>query len=63
MKNQKGFMAGELAVIIFIVVCFAAWATHVYVCLVNESWGFLLAGALMFPVAIFHGVGIWLGVV
>lgn len=40
----------------------ASWGTHVYTCLTNGDWGFLVAGALFFPVGIFHGVGIWLGV-
>ena len=39
----------------------AAWATHVIVCLKTASWGFLIAGALMFPVAVVHGTGSWFG--
>lgn len=41
---------------------FAAWLTHVITCLANGEWGFLIAGALFFPVAIIHGIGIWFGV-
>ena len=26
------------------------------------AWGFLLAGAVMFPIGIIHGLGIWIGV-
>jgi hypothetical protein len=40
----------------------AAWITHVVVCLTLGKWGFLIAGALMFPIAIVHGIGIWLGI-
>lgn len=40
----------------------AAWFTHVITCLASGAWGFLIAGALFFPVGIVHGVGIWLGV-
>jgi hypothetical protein len=40
----------------------ASWLTHVVVCLKTASWGFLIAGALMFPIAMVHGTGIWLGV-
>jgi hypothetical protein len=36
--------------------------THVIVCLKVGSWGFLIAGALMFPIAIIHGFGLWLGI-
>jgi hypothetical protein len=41
---------------------FAAWLTHVIVCLSSGSWGFLVAGALMWPIGIIHGVGLWFGI-
>lgn len=41
---------------------FAAWITHVMFCLQLREWGFLIAGALFFPIAIVHGIGIWLGI-
>lgn len=40
---------------------FAAWMTHVVVCISSASWGFLIAGAIFFPVAVVHGVMIWVG--
>lgn len=40
----------------------AAWLTHVVVCLKAGSRGFLIAGALFFPIGITHGVGLWFGV-
>ncbi len=40
----------------------AAWFQHLYTCFTEETWGFLIAGAIMFPVAIVHGFGIWFGV-
>lgn len=40
----------------------ASWLTHVVACLSDAAWGFLVAGALFFPVAVVHGTGIWLGV-
>jgi hypothetical protein len=42
--------------------CFAAWLTHVITCLNDAAWGFLIAGAIFFPVGVVHGIGIWLGV-
>lgn len=39
----------------------AAWITHVVVCIKTAAWGFLIAGAIMFPVAVVHGTGLWLG--
>jgi len=41
------------------IVC--AWITHIVVCLKTASWGFLIAGALFFPVAWVHGTGVWFG--
>lgn len=65
MRNEKGFIDVELiaglAVIAFAIACVAAWLTHVFVCLSDAAWGFLIAGAIMFPVAIIHGFGIWFG--
>ena len=48
-----------LGVMIWVV---ASWFTHIITCLDDEKWGFLIAGALFFPVGIIHGTGIWLGV-
>jgi hypothetical protein len=39
----------------------AAWVTHIITCLREDEWGFLIAGALFFPIAIIHGIGVWLG--
>lgn len=46
---------------VLFVACVVAWFTHVLVCLAAGKWGFLIAGALMFPIAIIHGVMIWFG--
>jgi hypothetical protein len=40
----------------------ASWITHIVVCLKTASWGFLIAGAIVFPIAWIHGTGIWLGI-
>ena len=40
----------------------AAWLTHVAVCITKANWLFLLAGAIMAPIGVIHGVGIWFGV-
>ena len=39
----------------------AVCASALFVCFSDDRWGFLIAGALMFPIAIVHGVGIWFG--
>jgi predicted membrane channel-forming protein YqfA (hemolysin III family) len=38
-----------------------AWFTHVITCLSTAKWGFLIAGAIFFPVGCVHGTGIWFG--
>lgn len=38
-----------------------AWLTHIVTCLSAAKWGFLIAGALFFPIGIIHGIGIWFG--
>lgn len=37
----------------------ASWLTHIIVCLKDGSWGFLIAGALLVPIAWIHGTGVW----
>lgn len=44
-----------------ILLVLAAWLTHLYVCFTAAKWGFLIAGAIFFPVGVIHGVGVWLG--
>ena len=39
----------------------ATWLTHVIFCFQSGNWGFLIAGALFFPIANVHGLGLWLG--
>lgn len=43
-------------------ICISSWLTHVVSCIDHERWGFLIAGAIFFPIAIIHGIGIWIGV-
>jgi len=60
MKNEKGETTyGTLIQIAFVIWLIAAWFTHVVVCIKAASWGFLIAGAIMFPIAWVHGTGIW----
>lgn len=40
-----------------------AWFTHVVTCLVTGSWGFLIAGAILFPIGIVHGFLILIGAI
>jgi hypothetical protein len=45
------------------VVSTVAWSTHVVLCLAAGTWFFLIAGAVIFPIAIAHGVASWCGFV
>ena len=56
--KQRG--ESEIAILIAIA-SLVAWCTHIYVCFNGNRWGFLIAGALFFPIAIIHGIGIWFG--
>jgi hypothetical protein len=46
---------------LFFLLSFAGWCQHLYTCFNERLYGFLIAGALFFPVAVIHGWGIWLG--
>lgn len=47
--------------LVAIVLVAAAWATHVVVCVMEGLWGVLVLGLVVCPVAILHGVAVWLG--
>lgn len=36
-----------------------AWLTHIFTCFSQAMWGFLVAGALFFPIGILHGIYLW----
>jgi len=62
MKHEKGSSeVGVLFGLAILVWSVAAWLTHVVVCLKAGSWGFLIAGAILFPIALIHGTGSWFG--
>ena len=52
-----------VTIFFLIVLLPAAWVTHVITCFSDDRWGFLIAGAIFFPIAILHGFAIWLGLV
>ena len=59
-KHSGAYLfSGGWAIAIF--VFFAAWVTHIVTCLTFGKWGFLIAGALFFPIGIIHGFGVWFG--
>jgi hypothetical protein len=42
-------------------IAFSAWLTHVITCINDSRIGLLIEGAIMFPIGVIHGWGIWLG--
>ena len=46
---------------IFGLLILSAWLTHIVHCFTEGSWGFLIGGALFVPIAVVHGIGLWLG--
>ena len=49
----------DLATALLVIWIATAWLTHVITCFASESWGFLVAGAVFFPVAWAHGTWLW----
>ena len=39
--------------------CIFAWFTHIFNCFGAGLWGFLVAGAIFFPIGILHGMYLW----
>lgn len=62
MRHRTDELFGVLFSLLFIGMLLAAWITHVVICIKTASWGFLIAGAIAFPVAWVHGIGYWFGV-
>lgn len=52
---------GYVVIVMLFITSLAAWGQHVYTCLSEEAWGFLIAGAIFAPIGVFHGIGVWLG--
>jgi len=61
MKRNRMNPITLIVVLSILMINFSAWFTHVIACIKTEQLGFLIAGAVAFPVAIVHGIGIWFG--
>lgn len=61
MKKQRGSTsAGFIALFVF-AISLAGWLTHIVDCLMHQLYVLLLVGVFVFPVGIFHGIGVWFG--
>ncbi len=54
-----GNLTGLLIIIAVALASLGGWITHVYICITNEWFLFLVAGAIAFPIALVHGWGNW----
>jgi hypothetical protein len=61
MMKKSPSEAMNITAVIFMGWVITSWLTHVIFCLMTSSWGFLVAGALLFPIACVHGTGLWFG--
>ena len=59
--KQTGSATLGFSLFLLFAIIFAAWITHIITCLSEEAWGFLIVGAIMFPIGIIHGIGLWFG--
>lgn len=58
MSESSNETWGCLIQVFLAVVTIAGWANHLLVCFNDERWGFLIAGALFFPIGVIHGWGV-----
>lgn len=59
--NSGNGAVGGLFLLILAAWMIASWLTHVIVCIQTEAWLFLIAGAIMAPIGMIHGTGLWFG--
>lgn len=53
--------AGTITIALLVIASIGAWLTHIIHCLIYAKYLLLIAGALIAPVGVIHGVGIWFG--
>jgi hypothetical protein len=58
--NQKGRIMGNVIGIGIVIMSVLAWFNHIFTCFAEGMWGFLIAGAIFFPIGIFHGMWLWI---
>lgn len=59
--RQRGFTSVEVAFVLIGLASIAAWVTHVVTTIKAGAYLLLLAGGLIPPIGVIHGVMIWLG--
>ncbi len=46
---------------VLVITTIAAWVTHIVHCLFAAKYLLLIAGAIIAPVGVLHGIGLWFG--
>lgn len=59
---RNGNIGAVIGILTFLGTLLAAWITHIIHCLLAAKYILLVAGALIAPVGIIHGIGLWFGV-
>ena len=59
---SKAFINSEAVIGIMAIISIGAWITHIIHCLIHAKYLLLIFGALIAPVGVIHGIGIWFGV-
>lgn len=62
LRGSVGPMHPALAgvTLLLMLTMFCAWLTHVVTCAEAQLWGYLVTGAIFFPIGIVHGFVIWI---
>ena len=60
MKNI-GIASACIGAGIFLAAAIGAQITHIILCIETGQWGFLIAGAILPPIGVIHGIGHWFG--
>ena len=62
LKSRNGNTIGPVVLLLLTISSIAAWFTHIIHCLMAAKYLLLIVGAIVAPVGVIHGVGLWFGV-
>ena len=49
----------DILILLIPTIFIVAWFTHLFYCFSHAAWGFLIAGAVFFPIGMIHGIYLW----
>jgi hypothetical protein len=58
-KQPRRGNPGALLGIAIVLLTFAGWCQHLYTCFNEGLWGFMIVGAILSPIGVIHGWGVW----